>query len=103
MVDAPAGLLTEELRADIVAHKPAILRLLEEERRIREQANEQGLMFRWSEAPTWIDVHDPMTGEWHQWPAADCFPSMVSEANRHREKGERVWIQESRQLSFVNP
>jgi hypothetical protein len=58
-------------------------------RRKLEEAGRRGLVVRWSEYPTWIALHDPTTGEWHEWPAADCFPSMVAEANRHRERRGR--------------
>jgi len=58
------------------------------ERRQRrlEEAARRGLMVRWSEYPSWLTLHDPLTGEWHELPASDCFPSLVEEADRRREK-----------------
>jgi hypothetical protein len=37
--------------------------------------------------PGWVSLHDPTTGEWHDFPARDCFPSIVEEANGKRRKG----------------
>ena len=86
-LDAPKGVLTEELKTRITDSKASLLQLLEAERRTREQPEEQGLVIRWGEEPGWIALRDPTTGEWHECRAADCFPSMVAEANRHRQKG----------------
>ena len=88
LLDSPRGVLTGELKTRIMDNKASLLQLLEEERRTREQAEEQGLVIRWAEEPGWMALRDPTTGEWHEWRAADCFPSMVREANRHLEKGE---------------
>ncbi len=87
MVDAPTGTLTDELKTRMLALKPALLRVLEEERRVCGQEDSQGLVQGWSEEPGWIVLRDPTTGECHEWPAADCFPSMVEEANRYQAKG----------------
>jgi hypothetical protein len=45
-----------------------------------------GLLVRWSEYSTWLTLHDPLTGEWHDLLASDCFPSLVEEAERRRRK-----------------
>jgi hypothetical protein len=34
-----------------------------------------------------IIAYDPTTGEWHDFPARDCFPSIVAEACAHRKGG----------------
>jgi hypothetical protein len=44
------------------------------------------LVVRWSEYPDWIALHNPLTGEWVEVRARDCFPSLVEEANRRRKK-----------------
>src|SRR5215208_8440500 len=55
-------------------------------RRKLEEAGRRGLVVRWSEYPTWIALHDPLSGEWVEVRADDCFPSLVDEANRRRKK-----------------
>ena len=55
-------------------------------RRKLEEAGRRGLVVRWSEYPNWIALHDPLSGEWVEVRAEDCFPSLVDEANRHRKK-----------------
>jgi hypothetical protein len=56
-------------------------------RRKLEEAGRRGLVVRWSEYPNWIALHDPLSGEWVEVRAEDCFPSLVDEANRRRRKG----------------
>ena len=56
------------------------------ERRL-EQAGRRGLLVRWSEYPTWIMLHDPTTGDWHEVEASECLPGFVTEADKHRKKG----------------
>ena len=51
-----------------------------------EEAGRRGLVVRWSEYPDWIALHDPLSGEWVEIRAEDCFPSLVDEANRRRRK-----------------
>jgi hypothetical protein len=55
-------------------------------RRKLEEAGRRGLVVRWSEYPDWIALHDPLSGEWVEVRADDCFPSLVDEANRRRKK-----------------
>ena len=55
------------------------------ERRL-EQAGQRGLLVRWSEYPTWIKLHDPTTGDWHEVKASECLPGIVTEADKHRKK-----------------
>jgi hypothetical protein len=88
-VDAPAGAITEGIRAALVSHKQQLIELLCWERRKPEDAERCGFAARRSRYPGWISLHDPTTGDWHDFPAADCFPSIVAEANkRHRKGGE---------------
>jgi hypothetical protein len=87
VVDAPAGVVTEDLRASLAEHKPSLLKILEWERSKLEEADRRGFVAKWSRELGWISLHDPLTGEWHDWPAADCLPSIVAEANRRRRKG----------------
>ncbi len=58
-----------------------------EERRLRklEEASRRGLVVRWSEYPTWVALHDPLSGEWHEVCASDCLPSLLEQANRRRK------------------
>ena len=60
--------------------------LIERRRRKLEEAGRRGLVVRWSEYPDWIALHDPLSGEWVEVRAEDCFPSLVEEANRGRKK-----------------
>lgn len=52
-----------------------------------EEASRRGLIIRWCEYPTWIKLHDPTTGEWHEVKASECLPSVVETANKYRRKG----------------
>jgi hypothetical protein len=60
--------------------------LVERRRRKLEEAGRRGLVVRWSEYPDWIALHDPLSGQWVEIRAEDCFPSLVDEANRRRKK-----------------
>jgi hypothetical protein len=86
-VDAPAGVLTETLRSSLVENKEALIELLERERIRLRAADRRGLIIRWSAYPVWIELHDPLTGEWHEWPAVKCLPGVVAEADRRRKGG----------------
>ena len=86
-LDAPAGAITENLLESVKEHKPNLLRVLEWERSRLEEANRRGLIIRWSEHPTWIKLHDPTSGEWHEVRASECLPSIVAEADKYRRKG----------------
>ena len=55
-------------------------------RRKLEEAGRRGLVVRWSEYSDWLALHDPLSGEWVEVRAEDCFPSLVDEANRRRKK-----------------
>lgn len=85
-VDAPAGVITDELRAILVENKGRLLELLARERHSLEEAGRRGLAIRWSEYPTWIKLHDPLAGEWHEVKATECLPGVVETADRYRRK-----------------
>jgi TubC N-terminal docking domain len=82
-VDAPVGAVTEELRAALVEHKQGLIKLLAWERRRLEEANRCGLVVCWSEYPTWIKIHDPLAGEWHEVRAEECLPGVVQAADKY--------------------
>ncbi len=84
-LDAPVGVLTEDLIESLTEQKPKLLKLLEWERSKLEEADRRGLIIRWSE-PTWIKLHDPTTGEWHEVRTSECLPGMVKTANKYRRK-----------------
>jgi hypothetical protein len=86
-VDAPAGTITDELRAVLVENKEHLLELLARERHKLEKAGRRGLAIRWSEYPVWIKLHDPLTGEWHEVKATECLPGVVETANRYHRMG----------------
>lgn len=86
-VDAPAGAITDDLRAALEENKGRLLELLAQERHKLEKPGRRGLAIRWSEYPTWISLHDPLTGEWHEVKASECLPGVVETANRYRKKG----------------
>jgi TubC N-terminal docking domain len=83
-VDAPVGAITEELRAALEVNKQGLMELLEWERRRLKEADRRGFVTRWSVYPTWIELHDPLTGEWHEVRASECLPSIVETANQCR-------------------
>jgi TubC N-terminal docking domain len=83
-VDAPAGVLTEEHRAALKEHKPKLLKRLSRPREEPEEAPERESVARWA-GPGVIRIRDPFTGEWHRWPADECLPSVVAEADRLRK------------------
>lgn len=83
-VDAPAGTITDDLRAALVDNKPRLLKLLAREQRRLEAADRRGLVIRRSREPGYISLHDPLTGEWHDFPAKDCSPSVVATANKRK-------------------
>lgn len=86
LVDAPAGVITDEIKAALAELKPKLLKLLAWERRKLEEADRRGLIIRWSECPDWIKLHDPTTGEWHEVRASECLPGVVETANKYRKK-----------------
>jgi predicted metal-dependent hydrolase len=87
-VEAPAGVVTDELRATLAENKGRLLESLARERSKFEKAGRRGLLIRWSEYPTWIELHDPLTGDWHEVKASECLPGVIETAERYRKKGE---------------
>jgi len=85
-VDAPAGVMTDELRAALVENKGRLLESLVRERSNLAEAGRRGLVIRWSEYPTWIKLHDPLTGDRHEVKASECLPGVIKTADRYRKK-----------------
>jgi hypothetical protein len=83
----PINAVTPELLDRLRANKPTLLKILEWEERTLEKADRLGCVARWSKYPTWIELHDPLTGEWHELKASECLPGVVAEADKHREEG----------------
>jgi hypothetical protein len=83
----PISAITPELLDRLRAHKPTLLKLLAWEGRNLEEADRRGFVAKQSREPGWISLHDPTTGEWHDFPARDCFPSIVAEAGARRKGG----------------
>jgi hypothetical protein len=85
-VDAPAGIVTEELRATLTEHKPKLLKLLKWEGCKLAETDTLGLVIRWSKTPGWIALRDPTDGSWHELKVSECLPGIVEAANAHRQK-----------------
>jgi len=85
-VDAPTGVITDELRAALVENKERLLELLARERSNLAEASRRGLCIRWSEYPTWIKLHDPLTGDWHEVRASKCLRGVIETADRYPKK-----------------
>jgi hypothetical protein len=83
----PKNLVTPTILDALQAHKPQLLKLLEWERRELEEADRRGLVIRWSDYPKWIEMHDPLSGEWHEVRASECLPGVVETANEFRKTG----------------
>lgn len=80
-VDAPAGVIDGRLRELLAENKPAIVKLLQWERRKLGEAGRRGLVVEWARERGWIALHDPTTGEWHEVRASECLPWVVDAAN----------------------
>ncbi len=85
-VDAPAGVVTRELKASLAAQKTSLMKLLAWEKRKLAEAGGRGLLIRWAQYPIWIKLHDPLTGEWHEVRASECLPGVVKTAEKYRTK-----------------
>ncbi len=83
----PMHAVTPELLDRLRTNKPTILKLLEWEGRKMDKVGRLGCVARWSKYPTWIELHDPLTGDWHEVKASECLPGVVAEADQHREEG----------------
>ncbi len=80
-----SGYLALAKKANKEAPRSPELVVAKEERKL-EGARKRGLLIRWSEHPTWIKLHDPTTGEWHEVRASECLPGVVETANKYRRK-----------------
>ena len=90
-VDAPAGTVTEDLRAALIENKTSLLKLLTRERRNLEEADKRGLVIRRSREAGYIALHDPLTGEWHEAKASAWLPSIVEAvSSRGRRTTDRT-------------
>ncbi|MBX6763707.1 MAG: hypothetical protein K6T51_13460 [Rubrobacteraceae bacterium] len=87
-VDAPAGAVTEELRAVLREHRRALIRHLERERKRLEEADRRGLVIKFSRERGYVSLHDPTTGEWHEVAISDCPPWVLEDARAHRRRRE---------------
>jgi TubC N-terminal docking domain len=83
-VDAPAGVLTDGHRTALKEHKPKLLQLLSSPREDPQEAPQRVSVARWA-GPGPIKIRDPFTGKWHPWPADECLPGVVAEADRLRK------------------
>jgi hypothetical protein len=57
-----------------------------------EEASRRGLVVRRASERGWIELHDPLTGEWHEVRASQCLPGVVESANRRQRKKRRYWL-----------
>ena len=89
-MDAPAGVLAQEDRAALLECKPVLLRFLTG-RQGRQEPVDDDRRFRArpSRHPGYTSLYDPVENRWHDFPTADCYPSIVEMANRRRKKGVR--------------
>jgi hypothetical protein len=83
-VDAPAGVVTEEVKSALIEFKPILLRVLSRTEGEMQQRPERESEARWA-GPGLIKIRDPYTGEWHEWPAPECLPGVVAEADSRRK------------------
>ena len=86
-VDAPAGEITEKLKATLADQKPKLLKLLEWERRRLEEADRRGLVIKPSTEPGWIALRDPTTGDRHEVRESECLPGVVQTAKSIERRG----------------
>jgi hypothetical protein len=80
-VDAPVGVVTEEDKTALVEYKSVLLKFLSRTPEVKPLRNSEA---RWS-GPGLIKICDPFTEEWHEWPAAECLPGVVAEADRQKK------------------
>jgi TubC N-terminal docking domain len=85
--EGPEEEITPELLNRLRENKPSLIKLLEWERLKQEEAHRRGFLAKLSREHGWISLHDPTSGEWHDFPARDCFPSIVAEARARRKGG----------------
>jgi hypothetical protein len=85
-VNAPTGILTKEDREALFQAKTALLKMLSPPIAGYE---DDGRRFdaRLSRHPGYTSLYDPVHDEWHDFPTKDCYPSIITLANKRREKG----------------
>ena len=85
LVDAPADTLTERDKDTLLEFKPALLKILAR----KEEPQDDGRRFdaRPCSITGYTSLYDPIHGEWHDFPARDCYPSIVELAKRKCKKG----------------
>ena len=89
IVDASAGVIDERVRELLAENKPAIVKLLQWERRKLREADRMGLVIEWANERGWIALHDPTTGEWHEVRASECLPWVVDAAKARARQQDR--------------
>jgi len=52
-----------------------------------EEAERIGLVIKWSKEPSYIAIHDPTTGDWHEVLAPECPPWVIEDARAHKRHG----------------
>lgn len=90
IVDAPSGLLTDDDKAALIEGKVGVLKALRSRERKLQAASERGFTATYSKEPGYVALHDPLTGEWHDFPVASCLYSVVEDAksrSRRRKEG----------------
>ena len=87
-VDAPVGALTEGDRAALAEFKLALLKFLIGAQG-RQEPEDGGRRFdaKPSRHPGYTSLYDPSEDLWHDFPTADCYPSIVEMANKDLRKG----------------
>jgi hypothetical protein len=85
-VDAPAGVIAEELYSTLREHKRALIRLLERERKKLVEADRRGLVIKWSRESGYVSIHDPTTGDWHELATSACPGWVLEDAKAHRRR-----------------
>jgi hypothetical protein len=91
LINAPFGVISDELKATLSEHKARVIGILNFERRFLKDQPEQddGRRFvaRLSRYPGYTSLYNPVHGEWHDFPTRHCFPSIEKEAKGRRRKG----------------
>lgn len=77
----PKNTLTPEVLERMRKHKAGLLNLLQDEELRHGDIWNRGLDARYSYHKGYIKLHDPTTGEIHDFPKRDCFGSIIQDAN----------------------
>ncbi len=90
IVGFPSDLLADDDIASLIENKADILEVLKRREEKLQVASERGFIATYSKEPGYVALHDPLTGEWHEFPASSCLPSVVEDAkarSRRRKEG----------------